>query len=582
MSVANKLIVNSLATLGRMAATVTLGLLATRFAVRGLGEVDFGLLSVLGATGALLIVIVDALTASTIRHLSIEPDPTNIPRLRALFQGALTMITAGALLVAAAGAALAPVIDHVLNIPPERAHAASWTLVLSLGALAAGIVSTPYRAVYFTRQHIVLWTGFEVMQSVLRLGVAASIFVAPMDKLVWYAGGLLAVQILTTVLAMGVAIVRYPETRARPGRTEPGILKEICTFAGWTTLSSIVWRVRMQGSQIALNRAFGPTVNTAYGIATQLSGYQNNLSAALLRPAQPAVMNATGRRDERAIFGLVRSTNKLLTMIALFVLVPLLADTGAFLTLWLGTFPPEAIWLTKLVLAWSAAIWIAQSHGLVVLSLDGYQRYSVTYSLIDLSGLLIGLALVFVFGLPEWSMPLAALFTVFAGSVYRVWYLRGRWGLTIGVWVRDTLGPIAAVGLIGAAGAVGARFGAERIAWGDAFWSSGTLWRPILVLAGYSGPAMAAVWLVGLNREERGLMTRFARTALGKARSFTRPTPAVPAGAGMTAPPPLPDSPANRADMPNADFSKWVQPAAKISNPYMGTRMPECGAESRL
>jgi len=29
-------------------------------------------------------------------------------------------------------------------------------------------------------------------------------------------------------------------------------------------------------------------------------------------------------------------------------------------------------------------------------------------------------------------------------------------------------------------------------------------------------------------------------------------------------------------------YKKWVQPAAKISNPYMGTRMPECGAESRL
>ncbi|MEO0483444.1 MAG: hypothetical protein AAF138_07440 [Planctomycetota bacterium] len=523
MSVANRLIVNSLATLGRMAATVMLGLLATRYAVQGLGDVDFGLLSVLGATGALLIVVVDALTASTIRHLSIEPDPNNTPRMRALFQAALTLIAASAGVVALAGVALAPFIDHVLNIPPERVDAASWTLLLSLGSLAAGIVSTPYRAVYFTRQHIVLWTLFEVMQSVLRLGVAASIFIAPMDKLVWYAGGLFAVQILTTVLAAAVALVRYPETRAWPGRTAPGVLREICSFAGWTTLSSIVWRVRMQGSQIALNLAFGPTVNTAYGIATQLSGYQNNLSAALLRPAQPAVMNATGRRDEAAIFGLVRSTNKLLSMIALFVLVPLLVDTAGFLTLWLGVYPPEAIWLTKLVLSWSAAIWIAQSHGMVVLSLDGYQRYSVTYSLIDLSGLLLGLAFVFLLKMPPWSMPLAALFTVFAGSVYRVWYLKGRWGLTIGCWVRDTLVPIATVGMIGASGAVAAYGLAEEV-----------FWRPVAVLAGFSAPGFAAIWLIGLNTEERRLMTRFARTALDRARSFTRPAPAVAPGAGMT------------------------------------------------
>lgn len=29
-------------------------------------------------------------------------------------------------------------------------------------------------------------------------------------------------------------------------------------------------------------------------------------------------------------------------------------------------------------------------------------------------------------------------------------------------------------------------------------------------------------------------------------------------------------------------YKKWVQPAAKIENPYMGTRMPECGSESSL
>jgi len=29
-------------------------------------------------------------------------------------------------------------------------------------------------------------------------------------------------------------------------------------------------------------------------------------------------------------------------------------------------------------------------------------------------------------------------------------------------------------------------------------------------------------------------------------------------------------------------YKKWVQHAAKISNPYMGTRMPECGSESHL
>jgi hypothetical protein len=29
-------------------------------------------------------------------------------------------------------------------------------------------------------------------------------------------------------------------------------------------------------------------------------------------------------------------------------------------------------------------------------------------------------------------------------------------------------------------------------------------------------------------------------------------------------------------------YDKWVQPAERISNPYMGTRMPECGSRSSL
>ena len=29
-------------------------------------------------------------------------------------------------------------------------------------------------------------------------------------------------------------------------------------------------------------------------------------------------------------------------------------------------------------------------------------------------------------------------------------------------------------------------------------------------------------------------------------------------------------------------YKKWVQPTAKLSNPYMGTRMPTCGSGSSL
>ena len=124
MRQSNLLIFNTVVTYMRMAMTIVITLVVTRLLLRILGSADYGLLMLFGATGLLLDIVSQALTASAQRHLAYELGRGDNQRLRDVFNTTLGIFLATGVLIVAVGTALAPLVLSVLNIPPGRETAA--------------------------------------------------------------------------------------------------------------------------------------------------------------------------------------------------------------------------------------------------------------------------------------------------------------------------------------------------------------------------------------------------------------------------------------------------------------------------
>ena len=86
MRQSNLLVFNTIAVYARMALTIPMGLLLVRFAYGELGEIDFGLWTVLGASTAIMATVTESLTRSGQRHLAFAIGQGDNDQVVSIFQ----------------------------------------------------------------------------------------------------------------------------------------------------------------------------------------------------------------------------------------------------------------------------------------------------------------------------------------------------------------------------------------------------------------------------------------------------------------------------------------------------------------
>ncbi|MGH8645592.1 MAG: hypothetical protein ACREX4_14490, partial [Gammaproteobacteria bacterium] len=262
-----------MATFGRMALTVGVGLVSTRLFLKALGQVDFGLLSVLGATGSVLTLTTTALTASTQRHLAYEIGRGDKLAMAMVFSTALAMFGAVGVALWAIGQSLVPVIMRVLTIPPDRADAAWWVYQFTLLSIASSVILTPYHGIIAAHQELVISSVVDLITSVLRLLIVMALFLIAEDRLIAFSAMNFAASTGVLIALAGLCLWRYPESRPNWRRVRLAEMRRLSTYAGWSMMGTLAWSLRHQGGVILLNLRFGPIVNAAFAISNQLSGY---------------------------------------------------------------------------------------------------------------------------------------------------------------------------------------------------------------------------------------------------------------------------------------------------------------------
>lgn len=503
-----------------MFLTVGLGILATRWALQTLGVVEFGIFAGLVSTVGILLVISDGLGEAVERFLAFEIGRGDPQRQREFFGTALAIMLAAMVVVLLAGLPLGKlVIDVTIGGSPNvsAARAASpalfWAYASVLAGLGFQIGSVPFRSMFRAHQALALLTVIDTLESVLRLLAVVAAMTAPTgsDALLILCGATMLAQLATALAVTAFCMRLYPDARAGPRHFSRAALRELGSFAGWSILGTISYRLRMSGTPLLLLSAFGAVIAGAYAIAVQVAGYQLNISAAMGKAVQPAITQAAGRGDHASVRQLVPSLNKLATLLALFYLVPLVIETELVLDLWLmrggraTTIAPETAPFVRLMLLIMGLPWLYSGYHAAIMADGRIRFYMLSAVIIEAIGLGVATLAATMLGAPPAAVPAIGLATACFAMCFWVAHISRLMEIPLREWLTKTWGPVLAVALPGIAGAMVVHMLMPRD------------W-PRLLVVGITYGAIAAplMWVFGLSEFEKPHIRRVAGAAAAR------------------------------------------------------------------
>ena len=150
----------------------------------------------------------------------------------------------------------------------------------------------PYNAVLIAHEKMNVYAYISILEALLKLGIVYLLVIVSADKLIVYGMLVFAVQLIIRIVYQMYCRRHYEESRFKLF-WDKALYQQMSGFAGWNLFGSVAWLVRDQGTNIVLNLFFGPAINAARGVASQVSnavmGFISNFQVALI-PRLPRIM----------------------------------------------------------------------------------------------------------------------------------------------------------------------------------------------------------------------------------------------------------------------------------------------------
>ncbi len=494
-----RIVFNTLATYGRTVFSVVFALFSSRWVVNGLGLSDFGLVGVVGALLTFISFFNTVLGGSIGRYYSfvigkhhIEPN-NECEELTQWFNTALCVHTVVPLALIAVGAPIGYyAIGHWLAIPESRLGACYFVFTFSLVTTFVNMVSIPYLSFFWSWQRFAEMVVWECAKTLFMFIFAYTIASYNGDRLIYYAFYSMCIMSFITIVQMLRARRDFAPCRVRPQLWKNWRqIKELFTFSGWQLFGCAGGMLRNQGTAIVINLFYGTKINGSFNIANQLSAQATSLSNAMVTSLIPAVTAAEGAGSRQKVQSLVFQACKFGSLLAMFFSIPLFLEIDEVLQLWLKQRPPFAaelcrciiivFWLSKLTAGYMPAI---MAKGKIAM-----------YQVVTGGILLFSVPLVYIFarfGMSPVSVGWAFVIVGVGTIVSLLYFGQSLVGLSVIVWIRSILMPLAVTG--GVSFAVGMVIAANM---------HQSLIRVIAVSAGTALVLSFMAWAIVLTSSEK-------------------------------------------------------------------------------
>ena len=439
----------------RMFVTMGTTLYVSRVVLRQLGVEDFGVYSVVWGLALMSAFFNSSVVAASQRYLNVELGVRGERSLQEVFAACCVtvLIFVGIVLVGAETLGLW-YMNEYLVVPPGRMHDAAVLYQMSLAVVALDMLRIPYNSLIVAYERFSFYAYVSFFEAALKLGVAMALTLAPGDKLLTYGCLLIGVSALNLAVYALYCRRRLPVVRFSL-HSRAAKVCELLRFSGWNVLSSLSDVSYQQGSALVVNMFFGVTINATLGIMNQVKTAVFSFTRSLQTAGSPQMVKEFARGNQPAFSATFINISRLSYLFVLYFGMLLWVSGEYVLRLWLGELPPLAVPFLRLLIIFCL---IDSLVGPLWTSMQAVGRIAV-YQTVTSSVWLLCLPvtyIVFRAGMPSYSVYAVMIAINAALLGVRVWYLHRYCHIGVGTYMRDVVGRMALVTVVGAAAAIGA------------------------------------------------------------------------------------------------------------------------------
>lgn len=423
----------------RMIIITLVSLYTSRVVLQALGATDFGIYNVVGGVVSLLAFFISSLSNAAQRYLCIGL-ADSIESASYYFRQSFTLMLLFSVLLLIGGETVGLWFVHnKLIIPPDRQAVALWIYQFSLFSVIISINQVVFVAAVIAHERMSVYAWFGLLEAFLKLGTAILLLLADMDLLLLY-GGLAAIS---SMLIFCFYVVycnrRFPETKCS-FIWDKVLVKDMSKFVGYNFFGCFAYSSGIVGTNILLNLFFGPIVNAARGIATQIISVVTRLTDGMMTALKPPIIKSYAEDDTDYMLKLIENGSKYMSFLATFIAVPAIFEMEFVLKLWLGEVPDYTIDFARIALVeqmigvFVPLLWIAANATGEIKNIQVYGR------LITLSGL--PLSYVLLYFVPNPCLPLYLICLLQIGYwVYCLYDIHRQLHLNILRYIQKTVVP---------------------------------------------------------------------------------------------------------------------------------------------
>lgn len=251
---------------------MVVSLFTSRVVLNTLGVEDYGIYNVVGGIVAMFGFLNASMSSSTQRYIAYALGKNDYGNLRKIFSTCfLTHLLIAFVVLVLIETVGIWLLYNKMVIPTDRMNAAFWVFQFSSISAVVAIIGVPFNSDIIAHEKMSAFAYISILEVVLKLVIVYMLSIGNIDKLILYAALILVVQISIVFFYQIYCLKHFEESRIK-FIWDGSLFKEIFGFAGWNMWGCLAHILYTQGLNILLNMFFGPAVNAARGVATQVQG----------------------------------------------------------------------------------------------------------------------------------------------------------------------------------------------------------------------------------------------------------------------------------------------------------------------
>lgn len=332
-----------------MLISMFIGFFTSRILLNQLGVVDFGVYNVVGSIIVLLGFLNSTLSLSTQRFINFELGNNNYQQLQKVYSSSIIIHCALAFVVFILAETVGLwFLNYHMNIPEERMVAANYVYQFSIFSAMLSLTMIPHTATIIAHEHMSQYATIGIIDVFLRFSVACMLYIIQTDKLIIYALAMFLVVLANYLTYYIYCKKKFPECSFILSKDKQ-LYREMLSFSGWNIFSSISMILNGQVVSIILNVFFGPIVNAARGISTQVNGAIGGFVQNFQIAVNPRIIQTFAANEIQTFYRLINQSAKFSFFLLLIFVVPVWINIDDILQLWLGTVPEHTADFCRIV-----------------------------------------------------------------------------------------------------------------------------------------------------------------------------------------------------------------------------------------